>query len=337
MRKIITVFLILALSLGLYGCKSIDKVKGMIFEEDPNVEFIRSDEEDVKTSMESNLRESITYYANEEGYLVPVKRELPWEEGIAKAVLKNMTDSSAIREDIDTIGLKPVIPAQTKVLGMSVDEESGLCKIDFSKDILNYENKKQEENLVNAVVYALTEFPNIKEVQIIIEGKVMTELKHGTVVGEPLKRADINLIGSEEASTTGGNRKGGYSKVLVYYKGTNDKKYDYYVPITIPVSSPDPTPEMIVKELFKKPSDELSGLYTDIPNGVELKKAKVKEDKITLSLDVKDKDILEDKNVVSRMSKNIGLTLKQFDIKNIELKVGNETIEESVPTFANEY
>ncbi|AFS77405.1 spore germination protein GerM [Gottschalkia acidurici 9a] len=332
-KRIVSIVSIGLISLSLYGCSSIDKVKSMIFEEDPDVEFIRSDEEDIKVSMESNLRETIIYYENDKGYLVPVKREIPWEEGIGKSVLKNMIDSSAIREDIEKIGFKPIIPSGTKVLGMTVSETTGLCKVDFSSDILNYETKKQEANLVKAIVYTLTEFPNIKEVQIMIDGKEGSTLKHGTDISKPLKRENINLIETSEV-----NNDGGYSKILVYYKGTNDKKYDHYVPITIPVSAPIVNPEMAVEKLFKKPSKELSGLYTDIPNGVEFKEAKVTDDTIYLSLDLKDKEALKEQDVVDKMTKNIGLTLNQFkDIKNIELLVEGKKLQDTVPAFANEY
>ena len=336
MNKNKTIILLLStivISFVVTGCSSIDKVKELMFKENPDIEFIRSDEDEIKASIETNLRETVIYYENESGYLVPIKREVAWEEGIGKAVLKNMVDSVAVREEVSKIGFKPVLPRETQVLGMKVDEATKICEVDFSSHLLNYETKSQEKNIVKAIVYTLTEFPNIEEVQIIIDGKVVGELKHGTIIGEPLKRKDINLVETSETM-----QDGGYSKILVYYKGINEEKYDYYVPITIPVSSPNISPELAVEKLFGKTPESLQGFYTDIPNGVEFKSAKVEDKTLILDLDLSEKDALESQDIIDKMSKNIGLTINQFeDIEEIKLSVEGKILTDTVPVFANEY
>lgn len=333
-RKIIILLsIITALVLSFTGCNSIDRVKELMFKEDPDIEFIRSDQDEIKASIETNLRETVIYYEDESEHLVPIKREVAWEEGIGKAVLKNMVDSVAIREEISKIGFKPVLPKETKILGMTVDEETKICKVDFSSELLNYKSKSQEQNIVKAIVYTLTEFPNIEQVQITIEGKTVEDLEHGTSIENPLKREDINLVEVSEVM-----QEGGYSKILVYYKGTNEQKYDYYVPITIPVSSPDISPEFAVKQLFEKAPESLQGLYTDIPNGVEFKSAKVDNGTLVLDLDLNDEELLSNQQTIDKMSKNIGLTLNQFDdIDKIKLSVKGKVLQDTVPVFANEY
>ena len=93
---------------------------------------------------------------------------------------------------------------------MAIDEETGICKVDFSKEVLNYETEKDEENLIKGVVYTLTEFPTINEVQFLVEGEVLPTFTHGTDTSNPLKRENINLAG---------NLNERRSKVVVYYKG----------------------------------------------------------------------------------------------------------------------
>ncbi len=330
---IIVLVTITAVLIVLTKLTSIDKVKELMFKDNPDIEFIRSDEDEIKASVETNLRQSVMYYENDTGYLVPIKRDVAWEEGIGKAVLKNMVDSVAIREEIGKIGFKPVIPKETEILGMTVDEDTKVCKVDFSSHILNYDSKTQERNIIKAIVYTLTEFPNIDEVQITVDGKILDELKHGTRIDLPLKREDINLVETSEVM-----EEGGYSKILVYYKGTNQEKYDYYVPITIPVSSPDISPEFVVRRLFEKAPEGLEGLYTDIPNGVEFKSAKVDKGTIVLELDLNEEELLANQDVIDKMSKNIGLTLNQFDdIEKIKLSVKGKMLQDTVPAFANEY
>ena len=333
-RKILMFLLIITgLILSFKGFNSIDKVKDLMFKDDPDVEFIRSDQDEIKASIETDLRETVIYYEDESEHLVPIKREVAWEEGIGKAVLKNMVDSVAVREEISKIGFKPVLPKGTRVFGMVVDEATKICKVDFSSDLLNYKTKTQEKNIVKAIVYTLSEFPNIDQVQITIEGKTVDELEFGTSIEKPLKREDINLVEVSEMM-----QEGGYSKILVYYKGTNEQKFDYYVPITIPVSSPNISPEFAVKQLFEKAPDSLAGLYTDIPNGVEFKSAKVDDRTLVLDLDINDEEILKNQQTIDKMSKNIGLTLNQFDgIDKIKLSVEGKILQDTVPVFANEY
>lgn len=332
-KTIILLLLTIVTSLFVTGCSSIDRVKELMFKENPDIEFVRSDQDEIKASMETNLRETVIYYESENGYLVPIKRELAWEEGIGKAVLKNMVDSVAIREEVSKIGFKPVLPRETQVLGMKVDETSKVCEVNFSSHLLNYETKSQERNIIKAIVYTLTEFPNIEEVQITIDGKIIDQLKHGTSIEKPLKRKDINLV---ETSQT--MQDGGYSKILVYYKGINEEKYDYYVPITIPVSSPNVSPELAVEKLFEKTPESLKGFYTDIPNGVEFKSAKVEDKTLILDLNLSKKDALDSQDIVDKMSKNIGLTINQFeDIEEIKLSVQGKVLKDTVPVFANEY
>ncbi len=332
-KFIIALITITIILIVLTKLTSVDKVKELMFKDNPDIEFIRSDEDEIKASIETNLRESVMYYENDTGYLVPIKRDVAWEEGIGKAVLKNMVDSVAIREEIGKIGFKPVIPKETEILGMTVDEATKVCRVDFSSHLLNYDSKSQEKNIVKAIVYTLTEFPNIDEVQITVDGKVVSDLKHGTSIELPLKREDINLVETSEVMD-----EGGYSKILVYYKGTNQEKYDYYVPITIPVSSPDISPEFVVKKLFEDTPEGLKGFYTDIPNGVKFKSAKVDKETIVLDLDLNDEELLANQDVIDKMSKNIGLTLNQFeDIEKIKLSVKGKVLQDTVPVFANEY
>lgn len=50
---------------------------------------------ELQASLEDNssTREVTLYYKDLMGYLVPVNCEIPWEEGIAKATLKQMVSS----------------------------------------------------------------------------------------------------------------------------------------------------------------------------------------------------------------------------------------------------
>lgn len=336
-KKLLILVIVIVLAFSLSGCKAIDTMKDLITKEEPEIEIIRSDE-DENFIEDENLRDTVLYYQNENGYLVPVKRKIPWEEGIAKAALKNIIDNPIIREDIGSIGLKPLIPAGTEIIGMSINPETGLCKVDFSSQIMNCQSQKDEENMVKGVVYTLTEFSNIKEVQFMVDGKIVSELKYGTKVQKPLARGDINIV---EGSSNGN------SKVTVYYKGTSNGEYEYYVPVTVPTSAPTANILTSLEVLFKG-APELSGLYSDIPDGIELQGVEVYNGVAYVDVISHDFSILEDQEVFNKMAKNIGLTLKEFpEIEYVEVLLDGKTVEEVgldievqdavVPVFANEY
>lgn len=336
-KRIIIFILVFALGLSLYGCGAIDTMKDFFSEEEDDIEIIRSDEFEFNTAEDLNMRNTVLYFQNENGYLVPVMRQIPWEEGIAKAALRNMMDNPNIREDIGIIGLKPIVPAGTEIIGMSIDDETGLCKVDFTEQVLDCQSKKEEENLVRGIVYMLTEFPNIQEVQIMIDSEVVSEMRYGTKIQAPLKRENINMVdGIAE----------GESKVIVYYKGTSNGEYEYYVPVTIPTSAPSANVLTALEELFKG-APELSGLYSDIPNGVSLYGVEVDNGIAYVDVQLQNESVISDQNTFDNMTRNIGLTLSQFsEIGQVEVLIDGQTLEEvgldfinqdTVPVFANVY
>ncbi|EOD00471.1 GerMN domain-containing protein [Caldisalinibacter kiritimatiensis] len=334
-KKILLIVLVFALSLSFYGCKAIDVMKGLVSEEESEVEIVRSDEEDIEISNDVNMRDTVLYFQNENGYLVPVKREIPWETGIAKAALSNMIADPVVTEDIAQIGLMPIIPAGTEIIGMSIND--GLCKVNFTNDILNYQSKKEEENIVKGIVYTLTEFPTIDKVQFMFEGQIINELEYGTKVAQPIERKDINLL------DIGAN---GDSRIVVYYKGTSNGEYEYYVPVTLPISGDNVNVSKALRELFNGPP-ELTGLYTDIPLGVELSDVSVREGVAYIDINLESNEAISSQVQFDMMSKNIGLTLQQFnDIAGYEILIEGKTLEEAgleffepegLPVFANEY
>lgn len=336
---VLAIILVLAIGLGL-------KLRGSKDGEDPDfitdadeIEIIRSDEDyDFEIADDDSMRETVMYFKDRQNLLVPVMMRIPWEEGIAKRTLSNMIDSPELRESLSSTGLRAIIPQGTKILGMAIDPETGLCKVDFSREVLNVESKEDEENLINGVVYTLTEFPTIDEVQFLVEGEPVSVFTHGTDTSRTFKRENINLAGDLTEGT---------SKVVVYYKGkSEDDNFEYYVPVTIPTLAPVPNMYTALELLFDGPPSEL-GLTSDIPEGVSFHGVDVSGG--TAYVDISfDYAYPEDVEVVlNGMVRNIGLTLSQFaDIEEVELLVDGKTLEEAgldvyindtIPTFANVY
>lgn len=325
-RRVISFGLIMVLGLTvlMFG-KNLKSKK--ISVKDEEIQMVRSDENKIVEVEEDGLRKTVMYFKNGDGYLVPVMKKIPWEEGIAKVTLNNMIDSPELREILSLTGLSPVIPAGTEITGITIDQESGLCKVDFSEQALNHDSEKEEENFIKGVVYTLTEFSAIEEVQILIAGKELPTLQYGSDISKPMARADINLIGNSDY---------GSSKVTVYYKGIADDELEYFIPVTIPTLAPVPNVYSALDVLFEGPP-ELSGLYSDIPKGIELHGVEVKDGTAYVDITYDSLEGSEDKAFIN-IVKNIGLTLGQFkEIETVELLVDGEIINTTVPVFANEY
>ena len=84
--------------------------------------------------------------------------------------------------------MEDVFPIGTKVLSLRVDEK-GTAYADFSKELTKKGQGSYGEMMIcYAIANTLTEFPNIKRVQILVEGKKVTTLNGHMDVEEPLIR-----------------------------------------------------------------------------------------------------------------------------------------------------
>lgn len=326
-RRIISFGLIVVLGLAVLTMGKNYKAKKML-SKDNEIQMVRSDEDIIVETEEDGLRKTVMYFKNGDGYLVPVMRRIPWEEGIAKVTLNNMVDSPELRETLSLTGLAPIIPAGTEVIGMTIDENTGICKVDFSEHVVDMDSQKEEEDFIKGVIYTLTEFSAINEVQILVGGNTLSTLQHGSNISEPMARADINLLGNMEE---------GRSKVTVYYKSMADDELEYFIPVTVPTLAPIANVYSALDILFEGPP-ESSGLYSDIPKDITLHGVEIKNG--TAYVDISYDDFVVDSNdlIFTDVMKNIGLTLGQFEeIETVELLIDGEIINTAIPVFANEY
>ncbi len=333
------------LAVVLAGCLVLSVVwKGT----DMIKDFLNKNEQETSNIIESleeensNLRDTVLYYKDDKGYLVPVMRKIPWPEGrgIAKAALRALVDNPANREDIEEMGLMPVLPPNTEILGMNI--ENGYCKVDFTEDFLNYSSSDEEKALVKSLVYTLTEFPTINEVEIMVNGKNPNRLTFGYDVVESLSREDINFLGDGSGS----------EKVVVYYQGTVNGLESYYVPVTKEVELGEGeklTAIKAIETLVEGPPAD-SGLYSVIPEGLDVVNVDVVDGVAYVNFTEEIKQV-EDDAIAESIIKSIALTLKEYYKENAylekvsilangeEIDFGNLDKEEPaiIPTFANEY
>ncbi len=84
--------------------------------------------------------------------------------------------------------MEDVIPVGTKVLSFKVDAD-GVAQANFSKEIAkNGQGSYNEVMMTGAIVNTLTEFPEIKRVQILVEGQKIITLGGHIDIEDPLQR-----------------------------------------------------------------------------------------------------------------------------------------------------
>lgn len=254
-RWVVFLLILLSISIIIAACGIIQKKQDEIPLEQNDLEY----EEEIQENDE-DTRETILFYQDNSGYLVPIMRRIKWEEGIARAALTKLIDSPEQQLEILGMGLKPLLPANTQIHGISI--EDGLAKVDFSSAAMEYPDVVAESNMVQGVVMTLVEFPTIDKVQFMFDGKIVESLKHGTEVGNPIEPEKINLELSQESMENG-------AVVTVFFHNTSPSNYEYLVPVTRVTSSSFATIDTAIEELIKGPKGD-GNLRLEIPSNTRL-------------------------------------------------------------------
>ena len=164
------------------------------------------------------------YLLNKDNYIVMSSCNISSNEPLVKA--KELINALTIDSGVDNYPsskLNPIIPKNTKLL--SIDLNNNLLKVNFSKDFLNVD-KKNEEKLIEALVYTLTEISEVKEIMIFIENSKLEVLPASNIhLPNTLNRSfGINKVYDIT------NIKN-LTKTTIYYVGKEDDLI-YYIPVT---------------------------------------------------------------------------------------------------------
>jgi len=127
----------------------------------------------------------VLYFADPSGnYLVPEKRPLPKVEGLARATVEELIKGPAPGSPN-----LPTIPKGTVLRDINVRPD-GLCRVDFSRELIkNHSGGSLGETLtVYSIVNTLTQFPTIKQVQILVEGQLVLTIAGHVDVSSAMTR-----------------------------------------------------------------------------------------------------------------------------------------------------
>ncbi|TLS39202.1 GerMN domain-containing protein [Pseudalkalibacillus caeni] len=211
------------------------------------------------------------YLLDKNGMVVPQMLQLPATKEVAKQALEYLVKDGPVTELLPN-GFQAVIPADTKV---SVNKVDDTIVADFSKEFENYQ-ADQEQAILEAITWTLTQFDGVKNVKLRINGHDLTEMPvNGTPIGDGVSRADgINVQMGNIVDVT--NSTG----VTLYFLAQSDDQ-TYYVPVTKRVEGAKDNVAATIKGLIEGPALE-TGLFTEFSRDVKVLNKTLDEGLLTL-------------------------------------------------------
>ncbi|KHE73258.1 GerMN domain-containing protein [Halobacillus sp. BBL2006] len=259
------------------------------------------------TSSETVARE--IYLMDESGMVVPQTLQLPASEEVAKQSLEYLVKDGPVT-DLLPNGFQAVLPAGTEVLGLNL-ESDGTMVVDVSEDFKNYE-AKDEQKILQAMTYTLTQFDNVKRIKLWINGHEQSVMPvNGTPIVDGVSRSDgINNHVGDQTDVINSQA------VTVYFPAQNGEEV-YQVPVTTRVKKGDDLYSAVVQALLKGPEFGTS-LLQPFNEGAEVVSTKLDSGVLTLSFNEsiltgqdKEKQSLSDEALAS-------LVMSLTDLSDVE-------------------
>lgn len=281
----------------------------------PNKEEVKVNES-ISYIEEDNLTD--VFLIDNNGYVSEITVALTNNESLEEKLSEKI--KVLIEEDMDNVkpsGFKGIIPKNTKVVSLKV--ENDVCIVDFSKELLSV-SLENEEKLIEAIVFTLTDEKEIKKVIIKVNGETLERLPNSNkLLPNELDRSyginknyDINSLYN-------------LTKTTIYYSAQNEGN-SYYVPVTKVTNKNDEKVMVIVSEL-KSSLLYQNNLSSFLNNKAQLKKYKQEEEVMNLTFNDKIFESIYDKNILEEVVYTIGKSVKEnYDVDKVVFFVDDEEI-----------
>lgn len=189
-----------------------------------NVHYVKKEADLNKENQVSKTVKKELYLLDENGQVSPQVVKLPDSKSLAKETLEYLVKDGPVSNILPN-GFSAVLPAGTTVKSVDLHSD-GTLVANFSKDLLDYK-ASEEQAILQSITWTLTQFKDIKRVQIEIDGKRQVRMPiDNTEIGSGLTRSDgINTNLGNVVDVAGSE------SVTLYYLSVN-KGHEYYVPVT---------------------------------------------------------------------------------------------------------
>lgn len=274
-------------------------------------------EEVLKTNVEveeiTNVSKCNIYLLNKDNLLVRTTT-LSFNDKTIEDKVRTIIDSlTTKKEDIVPNGLNTLIPKNTKILGINIDE--GIVSINFSKELLDIE-EEIEEILVEAISYSLLELDNINGVSIYVNGDNISNLLSTKVPSIITKDFGINKAYNITSSKD-------VLKYVIYYLEEIDNK-KYYVPITRYVNDSRDKIKVIIENLSSSYIYE-SNLMSFLNHNTKLINYEINNDIMVLNFN--NSIFMNNNSILEEVVYSIGYSVfDNYNVKELIFKVDNKEV-----------
>ena len=204
-------------------------------------------------------------------------------------------------------GFRSIIPPGTSILDIKLDNK--VITIDFSKELLEI-NEKEEDKMIEALIYTLTSINGIDKVIIKVEGEVLRKLPSGTNLPEVFDR-NYGINKSYDLVNTNNIE----SYTVYYVSEYNDNIY--YVPVTKYINGKNEDPiRLIIKELGSSPIFE-TNLMSYLNANIELNNYELIGEHLKLNFNDLLLNDLDKNNVLEEVIYTISLSVNDI-YENLE-------------------
>ena len=270
----------------------------------------------INNTITSNNENNIIYLIDNNNYIARVSTILTSksiEENIREIInILTIGSNNYIRD-----GFKKVIPKNTKLLDLSIHDN--LVKLNFSKELLNVDIKN-EQKMIESIVYSLTSLNNIKYVSIYVDGNILNKLPNSNIKLNTVLDRSIGI--NKEFNI---NNIFNTTKTTIYYLSKYDNYY-YYVPITKVYNNDISKIEVIIKELS---SSKLlnTNLISYLNNNTELLSYNETDKTLILNFNENIFDTINTNNILEEVTYSINLSIKDnYDVDEVLYYVNDKII-----------
>lgn len=321
---------LLTFSLILSGCSLTSGEKKKI---DPpqDVSYLKEDESTTITEEKDKALETDNqlekeaavmtelFLIDKNGFVVSKTMMLPNTESVAKQALQYLVSEGPVESMLPN-GFRAVLPPDTMIHGVNI--EDGKAIADFSSEFKNYQ-AEDEEKIVQAVTWTLTQFDGVDSVEMRMNGETLTEMPvNGTVLASIglTRNQGINVETEAVADITNTH------PMIVYFIAQNDDEY-YYVPVTKRASNTETDRvTAAVNQLIAGPGYESELVSGFLPDVKLLETPKLENGQVTLNFNDAVLGSYEKKMISDHLLQSLVLTLtEQQGIESVAVKVDGST------------
>lgn len=214
-------------------------------------------------------------------------------------------------------GFKAIIPEGTKILSISLSEN--ILKINFNEKFLNID-KNNEEKMLEALIYSLTEISDIKGIMIFVNNNILEELPNSKIkLPDVLDRKyGINKIYEiDDIKNT--------SATTIYYLSEYENT-KYYTPVTFINNDSEDKIEVIIEKLKSSPINQ-TNLMSYLASNAELLDYEINENTVSLTFNNYIFEEFSNKDILEEVKYTIGLSIKDnYAVDEVVFNANNEKI-----------